>query len=189
VKQLDVLVVLAAVELVLDAVIREMHLAIEVRQVVLACPVADLVVGTVGSSVAVRSIAVVLLQELLVLAFEILLEDDATDLESRMLVSEADFLLAERRVEIRIMVDLAWATAASVERLLCPAVALQGVRVEQFASLFGKGQAAFAAAQVNGLGKVLITEVAKGYVLGIEVLFGHDSERANGCQRATVLAI
>jgi hypothetical protein len=52
-EQLDVLVVVAAVDLVLDAVVREMHLAIEVRQVVVVCPVADLVVVAVRSSVAV----------------------------------------------------------------------------------------------------------------------------------------
>jgi hypothetical protein len=52
-EQLDVLVALAAVHLVLDAVVREVHLAIEVRQVVLACPVADLVLAAVRSSVAV----------------------------------------------------------------------------------------------------------------------------------------
>jgi hypothetical protein len=129
-EQLDILVVLAAIRLVLDAVVREVHLAIEVRQVVLACPVADLVVGAVGSSVAVRSIAVAVLQELLVLTFEVLLEDDAADLEIRMLVSETHFLLAERRVQIRIVVDLARATDAGVEPLLAPAVLLHGVRVE-----------------------------------------------------------
>jgi hypothetical protein len=106
------------------------HLAIEVRQVVLARPVADLVLAAVGSSVAVRSVAVVVLQELLVLAFEILLEDDAADLEIRMLLSEAAFLLAERRVETRIVIDLTGATNASVKCLLGLAVPLQGVRVE-----------------------------------------------------------
>jgi hypothetical protein len=81
-EQLDVLVVLAAVDVVLDAVVGEVHLAIEVRHLVLACPVADLVVGAVWSSVAIRSVAIVVLRELLVLAFEILLEDDAADLEA-----------------------------------------------------------------------------------------------------------
>ena len=38
-EQLNVLVMLAATDLVLDAVVREMYLAIEVRQVVLARPV------------------------------------------------------------------------------------------------------------------------------------------------------
>jgi hypothetical protein len=52
-EQLDVLVAFATVDLVLDAIVGEVHLAIEVRQVVLACPVADLVLAAVRSSVAV----------------------------------------------------------------------------------------------------------------------------------------
>jgi hypothetical protein len=106
------------------------HLVIEVRQVVLARPVADLVLAAIGPAVAVRTVAVVVLQELLVPTFEVLLEDDAADPEIRMLVSEAGFLLAECRVEIRIVVDLAGATDASVERLLVPTVPLHGVQPE-----------------------------------------------------------
>src|SRR4051794_4220353 len=116
-EQLDVLVVFPAVDLVLDAVVREVHLAIEVRQVVLACPLADLVFAAVRSSVAVCSASVVVLQELLVLALEILLENDAVDLQARTLVSEAGFLQTERRIEIGIVVDLARAINAGVECL------------------------------------------------------------------------
>ena len=49
-EQLDVLVVLAPVNLVLDAVVREVNLAVEVRQVVLARPLADLVFVSVRTS-------------------------------------------------------------------------------------------------------------------------------------------
>jgi hypothetical protein len=52
-EQLDVLVLLAAIHLVLDAIVREVDLAIEVRQLVVACSVADLVFAAVRSSVAV----------------------------------------------------------------------------------------------------------------------------------------
>jgi hypothetical protein len=106
-----------------------------------------------------------------------------------MLISQAGLLLTERRVEIRIVVDLAWATDAGVESLLGPAFALQVVRVEQIASLFGEGQAAFVLAKVDGLDQAFVAEVADGIVVASEVLFGRHSERADGCQRATVLAI
>lgn len=106
-EQLDVLVVFAAFYLVLDAVIGEVHLAIEIRQVVLARPVADLVLAAIRSSVAIGAVAVVVLQELLVLALQVLLEDDPADLKVSMLVAQAGVLLAVRRVEIRIVVDLA----------------------------------------------------------------------------------
>ena len=69
--------VFASVDLVLDAVVREVDLAIEVRQVMLARPGADLVLSAVRTAVAVGPTAVVLLQERLVLALQVLLEDDA----------------------------------------------------------------------------------------------------------------
>ena len=59
---------------------------------------------------------IVVLQEFLVFAFEILLENDPADVDVGVLVSEARFLLAVRRVEIRIVVDLAGAIDASVAR-------------------------------------------------------------------------
>ncbi|MFN2444511.1 MAG: hypothetical protein ABR606_02810 [Vicinamibacterales bacterium] len=106
-EQLDTFVMFAAVDLVLDAVIGEVHLAVEVRQVVVARPVADLVLGAPWSAVAVRPVAVVVLEEFLVFTLQILLEDDAADLGVAVLISEAGFLLAVRRVQIRIVVDLA----------------------------------------------------------------------------------
>jgi hypothetical protein len=118
-----------------------------------------------------------------------LFEDHASDLEIRMLVSEAGFLLAERRVEIRIVVDLAGPTDAGVERLCGAAVALQSVRVEQIASLLCERQAPFAPAKVDGLDEALGSEVTNGIVVGVEVLFGYDSERADGGQRTAVVAV
>jgi hypothetical protein len=50
-EQLDVLVKFPAVNLVLDSVVGEMHLVVEVRQIVIACPVADLVLSTTGPAV------------------------------------------------------------------------------------------------------------------------------------------
>jgi hypothetical protein len=106
-----------------------------------------------------------------------------------MLVSEAGLLLTERRVEIRIVVDLARATDAGVERVMGPAVALQRVSVEQIESLFREGQAALVATKIDGFDKAFIAEAAKRIVVRAEVLFGHDSERANGGESAAVLAI
>ena len=105
-EQLDVLVVLASVDLVLDAVVGEVDLLIEVRQVVFARPLANLVLVAVRTAVAVGASAVVLLQELLVLALQVLLEDDAPNLEPVVLVAEPGFLLPVRRVEVRVVVEL-----------------------------------------------------------------------------------
>jgi hypothetical protein len=58
-EQLDILVVLASVDLVLDAVVREVDLRVELRQVVLARPVTNLVPVTVRTTIAVRPPTVV----------------------------------------------------------------------------------------------------------------------------------
>jgi hypothetical protein len=96
-EQLDVLMEFPAIDLALDAVVREVHMVIEVPEIVFACPLTDLVLITARPAVAVGSSAVGLLQELLVLALQILFEDDAPDLEVRVLVSKAGFLLPKCR--------------------------------------------------------------------------------------------
>ena len=106
-EQLDVLMELPAIDLVLDAVVREVHVVVEVRQIVLARPVTDFVLVAAGAAVTVRSVAVVVLQKLLVLALQVLLQNHASNLEVRMLVSKAGFFLMKRRVQIRVVVDLA----------------------------------------------------------------------------------
>jgi hypothetical protein len=80
-EQLDVLVEFAPVDLVLDAVVGEVDLPVEVRQVVVVRPRADLVLVTIRAAIAVGPPAVVLLKELLVLALQVLFEDDAPNIE------------------------------------------------------------------------------------------------------------
>ncbi len=104
-EQLDVFVAFPPIGLVLDAVVGEMHLAVEVRQLVFASPVPDLVFAAVRATVAVGVMTVGFLQELLVLPRQVLLDDDAPDVEVAVLISETGFLLAIRRVEIRVVVD------------------------------------------------------------------------------------
>src|SRR5207237_9227427 len=65
--------------LVFDAKIRELDALIHDRQVVLLRPFLDLMPGARGSAVAVRAVAVPLLEELLVVTFELVIEDDALD--------------------------------------------------------------------------------------------------------------
>jgi hypothetical protein len=49
-EEFDVLVKFPAGDLVLDSVVREMHVVVEVRQIVIARPVADLVLIAAGSA-------------------------------------------------------------------------------------------------------------------------------------------
>jgi hypothetical protein len=110
-------------------------------------------------AIGVGAIAVGLLQEFLVLAFQILFEDDAPDLEVGVLVSKASFFLWKRRVEIRVVVDLPRATDASVEGLGRLMVSLQRVRVEKVSPLGRERQSALVLAQVNQLDETLSVKV------------------------------
>lgn len=74
---LDVLDAVAPVPVVVfDSDIWEMHLVVEVRQAAVARPVLDLLVVTVGSAIAVWPVPIALLEERLVLAFQLVVEDD-----------------------------------------------------------------------------------------------------------------
>jgi hypothetical protein len=75
---LDVQVIPAAVGiLVVDAGIREVHLLVEVRQVVLTSPFLDFVLVTVEVAVVVGAVAIALVQPFLVLTLELVVENDA----------------------------------------------------------------------------------------------------------------
>ena len=99
-RQFDVPVKFSPINLVLDPVVGKMNLVVEIRQIVFARPVSNLVLVAARSAVAVGPVAVGFLQKLLVLALQILFEDDTLDLEVRVLVSQAGFLLSKCRVKI-----------------------------------------------------------------------------------------
>ena len=166
-----------------------MNLVVEVGQIMFARPVTDLVLVATRSAVAVGATAVGLLQELLVLALQVLLEEDASDLKVRVLVSKTGLFLSKRRVEIGVVVDLPRAADAGVEQLGRLAVSLQRVRIEKVSPFRRQGQSALAVAQINHLDEPLIVEVLKGVVRKIEIVFRHDAERTDGSQRAAVFAV
>jgi hypothetical protein len=188
-KELDVLVKLSAIELVLDSVVGKMNLVVEVRQIVFARPVTDLVLVATRAAVAVGATAVGLLQELLVLALQVLFEDDASDLKVRVAVSETDLFLSKRRVEIRVVVDLPGAADASVEHLGRLTVSLQRVRIEEVPPFCREGESTLAVAQVDQLDELLLVEVLKGVVRKIEIVFRHDPKRSDRGQHAAVFAV
>ena len=79
-RHLDVVVVPPAVRfLILDARIGKVQLVIEVRELVLDRPGADLLVGPIGMSVVIVAVAVPLMQPSLVVTLELVIEDDAID--------------------------------------------------------------------------------------------------------------
>src|SRR5580698_6791484 len=75
---LDIVVIPAAVDLfVFDSDVREVHLLVEVRQVVLLRPLRDLLVAAIGVPVVVVAVPIPLVEPLLVLALELVVELDA----------------------------------------------------------------------------------------------------------------
>src|SRR5207248_84818 len=78
-ENFDIDVPLPPVQHVLDAEIGKSDAIIEVGQLVFARPLGDLARVPIGTAVAVRTTAVVFLQPFLILALQLGVEDDATD--------------------------------------------------------------------------------------------------------------
>src|SRR5688500_50002 len=101
-RDLDVFDIAAAIWMfVLDTAVRKLHAVVDDRQVVLACPFPDLAIAPSGPSVAVRAVAVSLLQEPLILALQLVIEDDSFDPCS--LVTEAFGNSEIRSIHLRIV--------------------------------------------------------------------------------------
>jgi hypothetical protein len=98
---LHVFVPVASLKFVLDAEVGKMHGVIEVREVVIACPVFDLARVAIGSAVAVWPAAVSFLEPFLVLALEFVVQNDAADIGA--LVAEPLLVSQVRAIELRIM--------------------------------------------------------------------------------------
>ena len=127
-EHLDVLVAFAAVDLVLDAEVGEVDAVVEVRQVVFARPAADFLLVAVRSSIAVGAVAVVVLQELLILPLQILFEHDAADIDVVVLLSETGFFFAVRGIQVGVVIQFSRAVDARVELLDALVVALRRLR-------------------------------------------------------------
>jgi hypothetical protein len=113
---LDVERVIAAVDVVLDPDVWELHVPLVIaRQVVLDGPRSNLLDLAIGASIAVVAIAIPLLEELLILGLELVLQDDAMDVGA--LVAQALGLLEISPVDLRVVFQLTWFLDAVMERL------------------------------------------------------------------------
>ena len=100
---------------VLDARVGKLDVAVVVRKLVLHGPAMDLVRRSIGSAVAVGSTAIALLQELLVVALELVVEDDAPN--HRALFAEALGVFQVRTVDLCVVGQLTRLPKARVEFL------------------------------------------------------------------------
>jgi hypothetical protein len=106
----------------LDARVGEVNAVVEVRQPVLPRPGADLVLQPAGSAGAFSSAPIALLQEPLVLALQLVVEDDAPD--PAALLAQARLGASVGAVDLRVVRELPRLPNASVERLARLPVAL-----------------------------------------------------------------
>ena len=80
-------------------------MAVVVRELVLDGPAMDLLRGSIGPAVAVRLAAIALLQELLVFAFQLVIQDDAAD--GRAVFAEPFRVLEVGAIDLRVVRQLA----------------------------------------------------------------------------------
>jgi hypothetical protein len=101
--------------LVLDAYIRKLDVLVFVWQSVRQRPLPNLVAGAIGSAVAVAFPAIALLEEALVFALQLVVEDHAADMTTAL----PDLLCRSfvRTVEVRVMRDLGPPGKARIEAL------------------------------------------------------------------------
>ena len=126
----DVEGVVASVDVVLDAHVGKLHVALVVaRQVVFPRPVLNLQRTPVRPAIAVVAIAIALLQELLVLGFQLVLEDDAVDVGAHLV--QAFSLFEVGAVDFGVVLQFAGSLDAFVERLALSGVVLLAASVEQ----------------------------------------------------------
>jgi len=192
---LDVFVMVASVQLLLDTEVGEVNRLIEVRQVVFVGPGFDFAGVQIRSPVAVRPPAIRLLQPLLVLALEFVLEDDAADV--RAMFPKTLLFTQVRAIELDVVRQLTRPAHAGVERLLARIVAVAAMGFQEVMTPFCECQGALAAVQFDELGEPFVAQMPQVWlppvdrlVTGIaEVAFGHDSKRTDGRERATVVAI
>lgn len=101
--------------LVLDTQVREMHVIVEVREVVGLRPFFNLTSITIGLSIAVRPVTIAFLEKPLVLAFQLAVELHAQDV--RVAVAQPLRRAEVGAIDLRIVGPLPRLVGAGVERL------------------------------------------------------------------------
>jgi hypothetical protein len=133
---LDVLVLVAATELVLDSEVGEMDLVAEVRELVFGGPTLDVARIAIRPAIAVGATAIGFLEPFLIVAFEFLIEDDAANVGALLVQA---FRLAEvGAIQLRIMGQLAASVHAGVEGLRQPASVIAAVPLQETVPAVGE---------------------------------------------------
>ncbi len=195
---LDVLMPRAAVPvLVLDAGIREPDVPIVVRQFVLARPPRDLGGLAIRPAVAVLLASIALVEEPLIVALELVVEDDAPN--PAALASQAFVGALIGAIDLGIVRQLAGLPDAGVEGLaglVAAVIALVAIGLEEIAPAVGQGNGAVFRAERRGANQPFVLEMLEGSSRALRVVaevvkiaLGNDAKRADRRQRAAVGAV
>jgi hypothetical protein len=189
-SDLDILSAQPAVRLlVLDAHVREMHLLIEVRQAVFACPFANLVRRPIGPSAVVVIVFVTSVQPTLVLPLQLMIQDNAIDAGATLENPRLGLFVGA--VNLDVVLQFPRPYEARVERLMTFPGRVSAL-LEKAATFLGQHHCMVAVAgHADGLDQTLLSEVSKvartrigrSIVLVPEITTGDHSKGSNGGQR------
>ena len=143
---------------VLDANVGEMHLVVEVRQVVLTRPSRDLGLAAVRAAVTVAIAAIALLEKALVLALQLAVQ--LHPLDARTSIAEALGSVQIRSIELRVVAALAGAIGTGIELLTVAGIAC-AMSFEERTSAVRKRDCPVLVIHRNSLDEPLLFEVAE----------------------------
>jgi len=146
---LDVHMVVASVQLVLDAEVREVDRLVEVREVVFMRPYFDVSVVAIRPPVAVWPPAIRLLEPFLILALELVLENDAADICA--LFTKALLFTQVRPIELDVVGQLPRPAHAGIEDLCACVVGVAAVGFQEVATWLRERQCALATVEAHKL--------------------------------------
>ena len=195
---LDVLMPRAAVPVfVLDAGIREPDVPIVVRQLVLARPPRDLGGLAIRPAVAVLLPSIALVEEPLIVALELVVENDAPN--PAALASQAFVGALIGAIDLGVVRQLAGLPDAGVEGLaglVAAVIALVAVGLEEVAPAVGQGNGAVFGAERRRANQPFVLQMLEASSRAlrvvaevVEIAFGNDAKRADGRQRAALGAV
>jgi hypothetical protein len=188
-EHLDILMALAAVDLVLDAEVGEVDAIVEVWEFVFSRPAANFLVWSVRSSIAVGPLAVVVLQELLILPFQVLSKHNAVDIDVLVLLPKAGDFFAIRGIQVGVVIQFSCAADACVELLGPGLVALTAIGIEHVPALFREDDRLVAFSKRDGPNQPFVTQVIQSVVVTSEITL-QDNSKGSDCRQGTaVLAI
>jgi hypothetical protein len=171
--------------------VRKVDLLIEVGQFVRARSSRDLVGLAVVSSIAGGSVPISLVQKLLVVTFQLVVEDHAIHADATFF--QALRLTKVRPIELRVVLELARLPDAGVESLPWARRVVPSCGLEQFLPAICQSDGNVATAlQSDDIDEALLSQVAEVATTGIgrtiavvtEVGGGHDPERTDARQDA-----